>query len=474
MNRVRSLVVVVAIVAAACSTSSESSSDTTTTAPATDVTTTAGSADTTDSGPTSSGAGDAGDSGSDSSAGGEDIDPADLTDSFRGVTAAEISLGVGFWDTSLFGFGFLGDPAEVWTALTEAQNARGGVNGRNLRATTADFNPADPATMLAACIELTEDNEVFAVLGGMRGDANNCVYEQHETILLGSQVVVGDDTLDRARAPVAGFFTDALAASLARIEALDELGWLEGNIGVHFDEPAVRDTLEEPVLAALAEVGVTDPTVLFFDDLAVDEDQAEQEQEILQQQAIDAELDKVIGFGPAAFALITYPDIGIELAVSEPNNFATALNQDVAPETLDGTLAASARVNLPDDPVDELTQRCLDDFAAAQPDRRLEPAGPGVEDSEDDPNHYSYVVLACRDLELFVQAATASGADLTNDTFATGLASLEQTSLPEVPFVSFGPDKFNGGDTLRMLEYDASADEDGELVAVTDAIDLTQ
>ena len=51
--------------------------------------------------------------------------PIVLTASFRGVTEDTIRIGVGFWDVSLFGFGFFGDPEPVWDALTGAVNAEG-------------------------------------------------------------------------------------------------------------------------------------------------------------------------------------------------------------------------------------------------------------------------------------------------------------------------------------------------------------
>lgn len=131
--------------------------------------------------------------------------PVVRTASFRGVTEDTIRIGAGFWDTSLFGFGFFGDPELVWDALVGAVNAEGGVYGRMLEVSIAGFNPALPNEMLAACIKLTEDDEVFAVLGGMRGDANFCVSEQHETIHVGSQVNARGELLERARAPIASF-----------------------------------------------------------------------------------------------------------------------------------------------------------------------------------------------------------------------------------------------------------------------------
>lgn len=398
-----------------------------------------------------------------------------LTDSFRGVTAEAISLGVAFWDTSVFGFGFFGDPDLVWTSLTEAQNAAGGVNGRNLTYSVAGFNPADNEGMLATCIQLTEDDQVFAVLGGLRGDANACVHEQHETILLGSQVVVGDEVLERALAPVAGFAPESEEYALAFIDTLDGQGWFDGaTVGVHFDQPNIYEQLEDPVLAALADIGVTDPEVFFFDDLAVDDDTAESQIEIQQEQARSAGVTNMLILGPAATGLITYGPLDIELAAVDSTNFPTAINQGIDPVDLDGTIASAFRIDTADDSVDEQTQACIDAFTSANPDIRTEKPGPDVADNtEEDPNYWNYVVLACRDLAMFVQIAEAAGPELTNDSFLAGLESLTQASLPEIPFVSWGSGKYNGGDTMRIVVYDGTADEDGELIPQGDPFDIS-
>ncbi len=397
------------------------------------------------------------------------------TASFRGVTADTIDIGIGFWNTSVFGFGFFGDPEEVWAALTDAVNARGGIHGRSLVPTVADFNPADNAGMLAACIALTEDAEVFAVLGGMRGDANYCVFEQHETIHIGSQVNAAGEALERARAPIAGIFPAGDVREVALIEALDARGWFDDTdaVGVHYDGSGTQDRVGDAVEEALRGVGVEVALRMNIDDLALDEDTLESQTEIMQEQARSAGISHMVIIGAAATGLITYGDLGIALAAVDSDNFTTAIQQGIDPANLDGTISTALRVNLPTDPVDPVTQQCLDDVQAALPEARFERPGPGVVNNADDPNYWNYTVLACRDLELFRQAAAAAGVELTNQSFRAGLESLTELSLPQIPFASFGPDKFNGNDTFRLVVFDADADEDGELVGLGDPIDLT-
>lgn len=397
------------------------------------------------------------------------------TASFRGVTEDTIKIGVGFWDTTAFGFGFFGDVDAVWAALTGAVNERGGVNGRSLEFAVAGFNPADETGMLDACISLTEDEEVFAVLGGMRGDANFCVSEQHETIHVGSQVGAAGELLDRARAPLAGILTPGNTREVALIDELDASGWFDGAtaVGIHYDGTATADRVGADVEAALDDIGVDIALTLNIDDLGLDEDTLENQTEIMREQAREAGLDRILIFGAAATGFVIYGELDARLATPDSDNFTTAISTGIDPADLDGTVATTTRLSLPSDPVDAATQQCLDDVQGALPDERFEPPGPGVENSANDPNYWNYTVLACRDLDLFVQAATAAGVELTNDSFLTGLESLTQTSLPQMPFVSFGPGKYNGGDTFRLAEFDADADEDGEVVPLGDPVDLT-
>ncbi len=401
--------------------------------------------------------------------------PIVLTASFRGVTEDTIHIGIGFWDTTLFGFGFFGEPQLVWDALTDAVNADGGIYGRSLKASIAGFNPALPNEMLAACISLTEDHQVFAVLGGLRGDANFCVSEQHETIHIGSQVNARGELLERARAPLASFRIEGTAREERFIAELARRGWFDGAnaVGVHYDGSETQDQLGDAVEAAFADAGVEIAITMNIDDLVLDDDALESQSEIMQEQVTDAGIDRMVIFGAAATGLITYGELGIQMAAVDSTNFTTAISSGIDPMALDGTISSAVRLELATDPVDDETQECLDVVMAALPDARFERPGPGVENSKEDPNYWNYTVLACRDLSMFVQIATAAGPNLTNDSFQAGLDSLSQASLPEIPFLSFRPGKYNGNDTLRLVQFDGDADEDGELVGLGDPVDLT-
>ncbi|MDH4172071.1 MAG: hypothetical protein OEW42_21005, partial [Acidimicrobiia bacterium] len=100
----------------------------------------------------------------------------ELTASSRGVTADTIRVGI-----SMLDFAYLvennfspqgwGDQQGVWQAYIDDLNARGGINGRMVEPVFTFYNPIGNTEADQACLEMTEDNEVFAVLGGFVGPA---------------------------------------------------------------------------------------------------------------------------------------------------------------------------------------------------------------------------------------------------------------------------------------------------------------
>lgn len=73
-------------------------------------------------------------------------------------------------------------------AFVDEVNERGGIHGRKLELVTADYDPVSDfanggGSERAACLELTRNRKVFAVvMGGTL--SNSCIYEEHKTPLL--------------------------------------------------------------------------------------------------------------------------------------------------------------------------------------------------------------------------------------------------------------------------------------------------
>ena len=77
-----------------------------------------------------------------------------------------------------------GPQADHVQTIVDHINANGGINGRSIEVIPRAIDPLDAASAQAACLELTEDTEVFAVLGTLRRDEVLCYTEQHDTIVV--------------------------------------------------------------------------------------------------------------------------------------------------------------------------------------------------------------------------------------------------------------------------------------------------
>jgi hypothetical protein len=64
------------------------------------------------------------------------------------------------------------------------------------------------------------------------------------------------------------------------------------------------------------------------------------------------------------------------------------------------------------------------------------------------------LIGVCGILDYFVAGAKAAGTSLTVPSFVTGMQSLGQMDLPDSGGASFGPNKTDGGDHLRILQTD--------------------
>jgi len=145
------------------------------------------------------------------------------------------------------------------------------------------------------------------------------------------------------------------------------------------------------------------------------------------------------------------------------------LGESVQPEWADGaiTLESLGDVDAWEDPS---IAECREIFAAANPDVTV--LGP-TEVDEDDDRWFTPIMSYCRWLRLFTLIATNAGPDLTHETFRQAASELSEFELPGQQFNSLGPAKPDASDSFRLGVYDASIGGRGEIVGLTEIIDVT-
>ncbi|MDH3755929.1 MAG: hypothetical protein OEU32_18860, partial [Acidimicrobiia bacterium] len=228
MNRARQLLLMIGLASLVVAGCTSSDDDTVTAEPEPDQTTSSNapndtepSGDTVDDAATTTEASD---------------EPVELTASFRGVTEDAIRVGVvaiDFERLSEFGVDMgSGDAAGIYTAAVEAINDRGGILGRRLEITTEEYLPVGSTEADQLCVRMTEDLEVFVVVGAIRLDNVLCYTELNDT----AAIAVSQQTqerIDRSTAPYVTVRGRTDLRSTAWAEAMVEEGVFEGEtVGV--------------------------------------------------------------------------------------------------------------------------------------------------------------------------------------------------------------------------------------------------
>ena len=402
---------------------------------------------------------------------------APLTASYTGVTETTITVGVSLLnfqeliDLNLSPAGW-GDQIAFWDAQFDHINENGGVLGRSIEPIYEFYSPIDPQDADRVCTALTQDNEVFAVLGGFVGPAagtvDPCITGLNETILVG-----GDQTDDELAQSVAPWYMPGQAANASTVillNLLEQRGDLDGQkvfvMAGAADEAAHDSTIQQLQDKGVEVVG--DGIIL-----ANDGDTAAQDDEL----GIMTEIIKDVGAtavfihgnpaasirGLAAAGLHTELDIWTNNPSGLNNLGATIVDRSIA----DGVLTVSG----PDDDFiwsDPAYQsECSDVVAAAMPDADIRPP---LEYEEDEDNLFNGIRYGCRLIALFVDIAEAAGPELNHDTFRAGAESLTDFSFPGSPSASLSAEKFFADDLFALAEYDSNAG-DGQAVPIGDFVD---
>lgn len=400
-----------------------------------------------------------------------------LTASWRGVTEDTITVGV-----SMLDFGALadlnlvtegwGDQQLVWETYIEDLNARGGINGRMVEAHYSYYSPLGTEAAETSCVELTQDVETFAVLGGFLGPAspaNTCITAVNNTILINGEIT--PERLEEATAP----WVQAAALGDRRIDLFLDLLDAEGKLedrnivvvgSVEFAdivvaaEKALNDRGIPPIRVIENDVpqgdilGSNDAWSIFAERIASD----------------GADTVFVIGSGQAAFRNISSAGLDVEiwnLNATDLNN----LGAETPKESADGVITVLGMIEQERWDHD-ITQDCVAVFVAAHPELEAELVAP-ADHEEGVEKWYNPVMSYCSWLQIFELLATAAGPDLTHDSFAAAIEGAGDFSVAGIPFASLGPGKVDASDSFRLATFDASAGETGELVPLNDIQDAT-
>ncbi len=407
-------------------------------------------------------------------------EPADdapaLTASFRGVTEDTITIGVTMLDfddlvsKNLSAQGW-GDQQLVYQTYIDDINANGGINGRMIEPIYEFYTPLGTTVAAEVCVRLTEDNEIFAIVGGFVGPAeteNVCITDTHETVLVGG--VQSEERLAQAKAPWLQNNSLRNRRLSVFVDLLEQDGRLDDAKIAIIGSIELEDVFEQA--EALFQAKGVEPVLVAINDVPQGETVAENARwQVLAENIRASGADKVliIGSGQAGTRGVFENGLDVEKWVLERQALDNP-GENTTAEMLDGSITPTG---LTDDEIYEEagTQECREIFFAANPgliDDKLP-----SEYVEGEEQWFNPLMSYCRWIQLFVQVASAAGADLTPESFLAAADGMGDFSLPGLPFSSLGPGKYDADDSFRLSIFDMTLGEEGDLKPITDVLDGT-
>ena len=403
-------------------------------------------------------------------------EPVELTASWTGVTEDTVSVAVSILDfdelreMGLQDFGW-GDQRLIWEFYLDRLNERGGVAGRQVDYELVFYNPAFAADAEEACVQMTEDREVFAVIGAFLGPAESatpCLTRQADLVvfngtmtvdlLAGAESVwVADGAAGRRRIPI--FF-----------ELLDQAGYVDGQkVAVVSGNENERDSVDviEPILADLGlDVVLSTVNTVSTDDVVAEDRYWDTTAERIRTEG--AEVIVINGDTTGAIRGIGRNGLDQELWVvtaDQLTNLGTTVDRSEADGAI--TLAGLSAEESWEEPG---MAACVAEFTDAHPD--LEVLGP-LEVGEGDDRWDNAIAQACRWIAVFEIVMNAAGPELTPDSVRAAYEGLGDVEIPGSYFSSWGPDKPDANDGFRLSAWDSTVGENGSLVPLTELLDAT-
>jgi hypothetical protein len=380
-----------------------------------------------------------------------------------GVTKTDIKVGVTYPDLdairNIVNLDH-GDYQKAYTAVVDDLN-KTGVSGRKVTLVFAPVNPIGTTPAEAACVKLTEDDKVFAVMGFFNSDAPLCYTERENTPVIGGSIT--SEYLRRAKAP----WYSANAGDAAFGQVIDALAadgqFKKAKVGLVYavGQKALTDQV---ILPALARNKVK-PTTAVIDTAADDVVAAQQLSGTIAQRFKDEGIDSVVVVGNAFQVFAS----ALEKTDYRPKLLAT--DRDVylgyvgdkshSPNVLKGAVSGGPARNF-----DEPTYvKCRAVVEKAIGTKLVDSSTQSTGVPQPEVSAYN----ACLNTALFAALAGAAGKNLTAASFEKAGAKLGAVELPGYGKVAYDPKLHAFALPIKLTRYDSARDksvEDAEPVAV--------
>jgi len=405
------------------------------------------------------------------------VAPAALTASFRGVTATTIKLGIVTIDykciQQFVNYNF-GDQPAIDQVLVNNLNNHGGILGRKIVPIYRSYCPIGNSQALTVCTSYTEDDKVFAVLGvfyDTTGDAQLCLSRDHQTILLGHELL--DQWISQS--PPGLMVSPDITAerrSSVLLNLLKSAGTLTGKKVATLADQDSSASVNSVIKPGLDAMGVSQGSAAVLTVTGSDTSAA--------QAQLDSFIEKWKGEGVNALILAglnvsseqfvnkikkALPDV---LLMTDGESSAQQGGEDdtlakMHPNPYDGMLTANGLTD-EEQWQGAWLQQCVKTY---QDNGGQTVIGP---DQIQPTNGIRVLVWSavrdfCSELSMFQQIAAKAGPNLTNTTWTQAVNTYGEITL-EPPYASVHTGKYDAEDAFRLVAFDSTIGPKGDFKAL--------
>jgi len=413
----------------------------------------------------------------------------ELTDSFRGVTAEAIKVGFTIVDYSAIA-DFVdfqrGDQERVAQTLVDWINDEGGILGRRIEPVFVEYPPVPgmEPNPLSVCTRLTEDEEVFAVLGvfvDFTGDGQLCVARDHETIHIGH--LIQQAWIDEA--PPGLMLTPSPTVEgtfelLLRL--LEAEGTLDGRTVAVLADDDSQARVDSLIVPALEDAGVELGSTAILTITGTDNTAAQGQLDGFLERWKEEGVDTVFMSGLTASAKQWVEKVKAELpdallisdSPSVVQQGQDLVEAGVDPNPYTGTITADtqSREERWAEP-GPLLQACIDAYEERTGETVLGPAEAEVDENGKTIELYVALEDFCDELYLLKLIAEAAGADLTNETWTEAVHGLGRFEMPTAALASLCEGKYSAPDQYALKEFDPTIGGRGDWSPISDYQDAS-
>jgi ABC-type branched-subunit amino acid transport system substrate-binding protein len=363
-----------------------------------------------------------------------------------------------------------GDQEMIAQTYIDLINDGGGLGGRPIEVVYHPYTPLGTEAAEAACLAMTEDDDVQVVLGGFLGPAepaNTCIAGQGETILVGG--TMSEERLSEAKAPWITYQVMRTQQAQILLDLLAKEDMIKGAKVAVVTGPQAED-VRESLNQALDDHDV-EVVADLVNEASSGEVVAEDQAWATIAEKIRAEgADTVLLAGSTAAGVRNIASQGLDVDVwvldqEELRNLGSTVELDDARGAV--TAAALTGQELWED---DTVKECREEFEAAHPD--IEVLGPN-ELPEGEEAWWEGIVHQCRIISVFETVMGNLDGELSNESFAAAVDATGDFEAPGQPFASLGKSKFTTNDSFQLAEFDPDTGQNGSLKGMTDIEDVT-